>query len=64
VSFAALTLCVASRRVFIVGVHFVIDLIPKLLDAPFYDFYFLSNRVFDTEFLNVAFVSHGFFSFL
>jgi hypothetical protein len=35
VSFAAITLCVASQRVFIVvSVYFVIDLVRKLLDAP------------------------------
>jgi hypothetical protein len=35
VSFAAITLCVASRRVFIV-VYFVIDSVRKLLDTPSY----------------------------
>jgi hypothetical protein len=34
VSFAALTLYVASQRVFIVVVYFVIDLVRKLLDIP------------------------------
>jgi hypothetical protein len=33
VSFAAITLCVASQRVFIV-VYFVIDSVRKLLDTP------------------------------
>jgi hypothetical protein len=33
VSFAAITLCVASQRVFIV-VDFVIDSVRKLLDTP------------------------------
>jgi len=34
VSFAAIILCVASRRVFIVvGVYFVIDSVRKLLDT-------------------------------
>jgi len=37
VSFAAITLCVASQRVFIVvSVHFVIDSVRKLLDTPSY----------------------------
>jgi hypothetical protein len=35
VSFAAITLCVASQRVFIVvRVYFVIDSVRKLLDTP------------------------------
>jgi hypothetical protein len=35
VSFAAITLCVASQRVFIViAVYFVIELVRKLLDTP------------------------------
>jgi hypothetical protein len=36
VSFAAITLCVASQRVFIVVVYFVIDSVRKLLDTPSY----------------------------
>jgi hypothetical protein len=37
VSFAAVTLCVASQRVFIVvPVYFVISSVPKLLDTPLY----------------------------
>jgi hypothetical protein len=36
VSFAAVTLCVASQRVFIVVVDFVIDTVRKLLDTPPY----------------------------
>jgi hypothetical protein len=38
VSFAAVTLCVASQRVFIVVVivYFVIDSVRKLLDTPSY----------------------------
>jgi hypothetical protein len=35
VSLAAITLCVASQRVFVV-VYFVIDLVGKLLDTPSY----------------------------
>jgi hypothetical protein len=35
VSFAAITVCVASQRVFIVvSVYFVIDSVRKLLDTP------------------------------
>jgi hypothetical protein len=36
VSFAAITLCVASHRVFIVVVYFVIDSVRKLLGTPSY----------------------------
>jgi hypothetical protein len=37
VSFAAITLCVASQRVFIVvSVYFVIDSVRKLFDSPSY----------------------------
>jgi hypothetical protein len=37
VSFATITLCVASQRVFIVvSVYFVIDSVRKLLDTPSY----------------------------
>jgi hypothetical protein len=36
VSFAAITLCVASQRVFIVVAYFVIDSVRKLLDIPSY----------------------------
>jgi hypothetical protein len=34
VSFTAITLCVASQRVFVVVVYFVIDSVRKLLDTP------------------------------
>jgi hypothetical protein len=34
VSFATIALCVASQRVFIVVVYFVIDSVRKLLDIP------------------------------
>jgi len=41
VSFAAITLCVASQREFIVAlVYFVIDSVRKLLDTPSYQFRF------------------------
>jgi hypothetical protein len=43
VSFAAITLCIASQRVFIV-VYFVIDLVRKLLDTPAY-FEMLYTRI-------------------
>jgi hypothetical protein len=36
VSFAAITLCVAPQRVFIVVVYFVIDSVRKLLDTFLY----------------------------
>jgi hypothetical protein len=36
VSFAAITLCVASQRVFIIVVYFIIDSVRKLLDTPSY----------------------------
>jgi hypothetical protein len=36
VSFATITLCVASQRVFIVVVYFVIDSVRKILDIPLY----------------------------
>jgi hypothetical protein len=44
VSFAAITLCVASQRVFIVVIYFVINSVQKLLDTPSYC-EFGSNRV-------------------
>jgi hypothetical protein len=37
-SFAAITLCVASQRVFIVVVLFVIDSVRKRFDTPSYEF--------------------------
>jgi hypothetical protein len=40
VSFASITLCVASQRVFIV-VYFVIDSVRKLSDTPTYIYLFL-----------------------
>jgi len=36
VSFASITLCVASQRVFIVVVVYFVDLVWKLLDTPLY----------------------------
>jgi hypothetical protein len=37
VSFAAITLCVASQQVFVVVVYFVIYSVRKLLDTPSYE---------------------------
>jgi hypothetical protein len=34
VSFAAIIICIASQRVFIVVVYFVIDSVRNLLDTP------------------------------
>jgi predicted transcriptional regulator len=52
VSFAAITLCVASQRVFIVvSVYIVIDSVRKLLDTPSYVFtalYLAKHRVNST----------------
>jgi hypothetical protein len=43
VSFAAITLCVASQRVFIVvSIYFVIDSVRKILDTPSYTRHCLS----------------------
>jgi hypothetical protein len=35
-SLAAITLCIASQRMFIIIVYFVIDSVRKLLDIPSY----------------------------
>jgi hypothetical protein len=46
VSFADITLCVASQRVFIVvSVYFVIDSVRKLLDTPSYMLYYSAYSV-------------------
>jgi hypothetical protein len=48
VRFAAITLCVASQRVFIVvSVYYVIDSVRKLLDTPSYSQDILSCAVVD-----------------
>jgi hypothetical protein len=48
VSFAAITLCVASQRVFIVvSVYFVIDSVRKLLDTPSYNTIYIFSKVLD-----------------
>jgi hypothetical protein len=41
VNFTAITLCVASQRVFIVVVYFVIESVQKILDTPSYFIDFL-----------------------
>jgi hypothetical protein len=53
VSFAAITLCVASQRVFIV-VYSVIDSVRKLLDIPSYIGMNQNIRVANESFQNVA----------
>jgi hypothetical protein len=45
VNFTAITLCVASQRVFIVVVYFVIDSVRKLLDTPSYVFLVLKSVI-------------------
>jgi hypothetical protein len=46
VSFAAITLCVASQRVIIVLiVYFVIDSVRKLLDTPSYDIFSIWRNI-------------------
>jgi uncharacterized membrane protein len=43
-SFAAITLCVASQRVFIVVVYFVMDPVRTLLDTLSYHLAFILNQ--------------------
>jgi hypothetical protein len=50
VNFAAITLCVASQRVFIVGVYFVSDSVRKRLDTDSYG----SNFSFFIWFQNLS----------
>jgi hypothetical protein len=46
VSFAAITLCIASQRVFIVvGVYFFINSVRKLLDTPSYNRFETNRRI-------------------
>jgi hypothetical protein len=53
VSFAAMTVCVASQRVFIVvSVYFVIDWVRKLLDTPSYQHDFKLYTQFMLSILN------------
>jgi hypothetical protein len=50
VSFAAITLCVASQRVsVVVSVCFVMDSVQKLLDTPSYNFLIYSMNVVSNE---------------
>jgi len=37
VSFSAITLCIASQRVFMIVVYFVIDSVREILDTPSYE---------------------------
>jgi hypothetical protein len=46
VTFVAIILCVASQRVFIVVVYFVIDSVRKLLDTPSYLLLRLENIIY------------------
>jgi hypothetical protein len=64
VSFAAITLCVASQRVFIVvSLYFVVDSVRKLLDTPSYVPAFLLGRsVFNvalTKFRSLTYCSNS-----
>jgi hypothetical protein len=55
VSSAAITLCVASQRVFIIivdDVYFVIDSVRKLLDTPSYALRFTYNLKKQRNFMN------------
>jgi hypothetical protein len=45
VSFASITLCVASQRVFIVVVYFVSDSVRKLLDTSSYGHFKDADRI-------------------
>jgi len=56
VSFTAITLCIASQRVFIVVVCFVIESVRKLLDIPSYIVGnpLPSGRMFFAGFFNCA----------
>jgi hypothetical protein len=53
VSFAAVTLCVASKRVFIVVVYFIIDSVRKLLDTPAYEYVVFQWDVISTKIMIV-----------
>jgi hypothetical protein len=66
VSFAAITLCVASQRVFVVFVlvvvvdvvYFVIDSVRKLLDIPSYERMELKYHAFLTSTLDGGYMLH------
>jgi hypothetical protein len=58
VSFAAITLCVASQQVFII-VYFVIDLVRELLDTPSYAFGFFDVQTYvQTEYHTKVFIEY------
>jgi hypothetical protein len=61
VSFAAITLCVASKLVFIVvSIYFVTDSVRKLLDAPSYRRCKLSTVVdMQVKVENIPFINSG-----
>jgi hypothetical protein len=59
VSFAPITLCVASQRVFIVvSVYFVIDSVGKILHTPSYVLFFLIFLSFFLFFFNSLLFHH------
>jgi hypothetical protein len=60
VSFAAITLCIASQRVFIV-VYFVIDSVRKLLDIPSYGLVELQVRGFLNSALDAVYFTLNFY---
>jgi hypothetical protein len=49
VSSAAITLCVASQRVFIIVVYFVIDSVRKLLGTPSYVVGFIKQYIIQAK---------------
>jgi hypothetical protein len=53
-SFAAITLCVASQPVFIVVVYVVIDSVRKLLDTPQYVYQLHSYLLHDSKFTQLT----------
>jgi hypothetical protein len=65
VSFAAIILCVATQRVFIVvSVYFVIDSVQKLLDThPYsYGYVYLRKMFYSLEYF-ICCLTHSFFLF-
>jgi hypothetical protein len=68
VSFAAITLCVASQRVFIFVLYFVIDSVRKLLDIPLYSIIIFSStpksfpfRFTDQNFVCISRISYAWY---
>jgi hypothetical protein len=59
VSFAAITLCAASRRLFIFVVYFVIDSVRKLLDTSSYSNSSISHANDNSSFRNSTHCSKG-----